>query len=131
MQVHDVGPVPDGVELLQPDDQDDHLLAEALGDRGDDGLHGLRLRLLPLLVDGEENMGNIWSPWIISYHVRLGRTTTVATEILDPKELQERHRLRCGGIDRPPPRPRLEDVLRPQPEDEEDLLHQFCIDCDP
>ena len=82
MQVHDVGLVPDGVELLQPDDQDDHLLAEVLGDRGDDGhLHGLRLRLLPLLVDGEGNAANIWSPWIISYHVRLGRTTTVATEI--------------------------------------------------
>ena len=26
-------------------------------------------------------MGNIWSPWIISYHVRLGRTTTVAREV--------------------------------------------------
>ena len=81
MQVHNVGPVPDGVKLLQPDDQDDHLFAEALGVRGDGGLHGLRLRLLPLLVDGEENTARIWSPWIISYHVRLGRTTTVATEL--------------------------------------------------
>ena len=28
-----------------------------------------------------KKIARIWSPWIISYHVRLGRTTTVAREV--------------------------------------------------
>ena len=37
--------------------------------------------LLSFCRESEENTARIWSPWIISYHVRLGRTTTVATEL--------------------------------------------------
>ena len=109
--------MPDGVELLQPDDQDDLLLAGALGDRGDGGLHGLRLRLLPLLVDGEENTARIWSPWIISYHVRLGRTTISCNGSSGGNERRLRHRPDAEEL--PPPRPRLEDVLRPLPADQD------------